>query len=801
MASITDIPHRIINAGAIAGGASIYVYEAGTLTTVSLFSDEGLTVPVSNPFVVAAGTPVPELFHGFNGQLHVKVVDSGSTVLFDDDPYDRPASANELLSAEFGKGAALVGVFGGTVEDVIVRQPLQVEAFYEAADGDDWAPAFTRAYAEGLVQRRNLVGTPSTPFRLLTSIEIVPDLDGWTPALDLQGATVILGKLVPDIADEYAGWRVRGIKSGAAANSTGFKVRNATVDAQDIAFSNGVRTVWMENASGWEIENFNGVNYRQGYHVANWRYADGGSVGAKPGIFKNSAIDGHALASVSEPTWYAYSEAGDLATVRPGDVVQDGEIAMIATTGTGSTGNNTPRIAASHLWENSSGSPIVVPLGLSNGDLAGAGLTDLGTTLTWQGATLTAPTYMYYSTASQKIADAVIRGRANVVRHVDVSGSRYGAYVSGSDGAVFDHVNVRDSIRGIAAEWSATHVSVLSCRIDDPLSSGILTGFGCTGWTVNDTSVFAMSARWVGEALFNFQLNCGDGFGRRNRTNTRNNVTNGQSHLHIAVNSPDVDFHCDIRGDCSKAYVAIESAWNSATAASVPELYVGGSPGGASTDMSNIRLSGSITPVSSKATNSGATMIALLQIADPVNGEIGLSGVDISGMKAGNNKIPVRYLKIYEGTTAAKQVNDCVLNDVEFPIEMAASTAASRMILPRKWAHFRLVRNVTNLDDNVERSVANVATPDLTFGKFWFDAGTTALNGILGGQGASINEGYEGREIIVRGNNSRAWTTVSVTSGTRDSLRITGSPLTPTNVQRMRFTFCRAHGAWIGGVV
>ena len=109
--------------------------------------------------------------------------------------------------------------------------------------------------------------------------------------------------------------------------------------------------------------------------------------------------------------------------------------------------------------------------------------------------------------------------------------------------------------------------------------------------------------------------------------------------------------------------------------------------------------------------------------------------------------------------------------------------------------------NVTNLDDNTERVVPNVATPDLTFGKYWQDTGTVALSGILGGQGAVNTEGYEGREIFVRGNSSRAWSTITGVSGTRDGLRLTGSPITPTTVQRMRLVYNRVVVSWIGGVV
>jgi hypothetical protein len=52
---IVYIPNRVIDANGIADGASLYVYQSGTSTPVSLYSDINLTVPVSNPYVVAAG--------------------------------------------------------------------------------------------------------------------------------------------------------------------------------------------------------------------------------------------------------------------------------------------------------------------------------------------------------------------------------------------------------------------------------------------------------------------------------------------------------------------------------------------------------------------------------------------------------------------------------------------------------------------------------------------------------------------------------------------------------------------------
>lgn len=725
-------------------------------------------------------------------------------------------TAAALNSPDAGKGASLLKLEdGSTLQQFALRQPLQVDAFYEEADGDYWENAFTRAAVAAKVGRRSIACTPNASYRFQYSAEIWPLADGWVPPIIGNGAFFTWGAETPVIGNEYAGFRYRGLKSGALANPIKPAIRDITIDAQNIAFSNGVRSIAMENASEWEFIRVHGRNYMQGMHISNFRYADGGDVTGKPGFVSGCIVSGNVLSGTTggnSKTWYPYHEAGDLATGMPGDSIPNGAKTAIACALSGVTGNNVPKQAEMVIFSNDSGGSLVVPASHLKADIVSAGFTEIGTSaiLPSNGSLQPANIYMCYTTGGAKTATSVILGVNNLVEDCDFMGGRYSAYVSGAIGARFRNIEAAYGIRGLAFEWGAANAEIHNCNIREPLSSGVLFSYDCGGWKVNFTHVEALTDRWVGEGLFNFQIGCGNGFGRGNSTETNNNVTAGQTHVHIATNSSDIDFECDMRGDCIQGYVVIESAATAALESTIPELHKGGVAGAASQDMSNIRISGSITPVSSKAVGAGATMVALLQVSDTVYGEIGLSRVDISDLRAGRSKVPVRYLKIYEndGLTEgvadpakrAKQVNDCLLWNVEFPVETSATTAATRMILPRKWAHFRKVKNVTNMDDEVERIVPNVATPDLTFGKYWWDTGTTTLNGILGGQGVASTEGYEGREIVVRGNNSREWADRSVTSGTRDGLRLTGTPITPTSVQRMVLRYSRGQASWIGGL-
>lgn len=112
MARITDIPHRIINAGGVASAIEINVYEVETSSRVALYSDESLTNPVNNPYSVVVGNPVPILYHSHTDKVRVEVTEVNGTI-FNDDPYGAPVSETDLASIESDKGAAMVGTESG----------------------------------------------------------------------------------------------------------------------------------------------------------------------------------------------------------------------------------------------------------------------------------------------------------------------------------------------------------------------------------------------------------------------------------------------------------------------------------------------------------------------------------------------------------------------------------------------------------------------------------------------------------------------------------------------------------------
>lgn len=117
---IPYIPNRVIDTNGISDGATIDVFQAGTTTRVSIYSEESLTTPLANPYTVVAGAAVPAIYHGETANIRVRVKQSDGTTISDDDPFEAPVTDVALASPDAGKGAALVGLdTGGNVQQAI----------------------------------------------------------------------------------------------------------------------------------------------------------------------------------------------------------------------------------------------------------------------------------------------------------------------------------------------------------------------------------------------------------------------------------------------------------------------------------------------------------------------------------------------------------------------------------------------------------------------------------------------------------------------------------------------------------
>jgi hypothetical protein len=97
MARLAYVPDRIIDHNGIADGATVYVYQSGTTTPISIYSDSACTVPYANPFTVAAGAAFPHIYYTYTSAIRMKIVSAVDGSIIDNDPYD--AASNGSSSA------------------------------------------------------------------------------------------------------------------------------------------------------------------------------------------------------------------------------------------------------------------------------------------------------------------------------------------------------------------------------------------------------------------------------------------------------------------------------------------------------------------------------------------------------------------------------------------------------------------------------------------------------------------------------------------------------------------------------
>lgn len=142
MSSLTYIPNRVLDINGVADGASIYVYQSGTTTPISLYLDKACTVPTTNPYVVALGAAVPTLYYNYTGDIRRRVVSLSGSV-DDQDPYAHVITSTDITYKTFqdfgAKGDATV-TGGGTDDTAAIQAAInwaggaQARAIYMSHD-------------------------------------------------------------------------------------------------------------------------------------------------------------------------------------------------------------------------------------------------------------------------------------------------------------------------------------------------------------------------------------------------------------------------------------------------------------------------------------------------------------------------------------------------------------------------------------------------------------------------------------------------------------------------------------------
>lgn len=579
---------------------------------------------------------------------------------------------------------------------------LQVEQFRHSSDGEDWAPAFNRALAEAGRRGKDVeVGGTGQRLPLFSLVEIVPENDGWTPTIYAKDSIFVLHRV-------GSGFRYRGIKDGAPANAVRGGIQDCIIDygnLGDPAVNAGPRGVFLSNAGG-ELQLFRvrGVNISFGYHIQNWRYADGGRPGG--GLTTIGCDCRGPISSDRSRKWYPFGDQGDLTIDMPGDIVPAGEMAVIATTEDAPTSYGARRPARAMFWANDGTVPVRVPNDLSRPSLMAAGLTEKGEKRRFGKQELDAITYAYWSSGGAKKPDCVVQAQTGLISSVKHDGGYYGTMLQGTREYVVADFQSRNNVRGIVGQQGAKNVHLSEIRISETLSSAILAGYNAPGWSIEEFLIEASNDRWVGEALINLQLGAAGATIGRGNIRMGDNQKNGQYAVKFGPNSPGcrIEGPLQISGDCARAYVAVESAWNDRLAATYPESYSRFDYRGiASVPMDGIQLRNITIAANSRHANV-PTAIAIIQASDGnaregFHGEIGISDLVIENVIISSTK-HVAYLKFIQPT--GTDPNGGNVRNVElsnFRIPRREPSGSAKLAFPRDKAAFRCIRNVSSIAD------------------------------------------------------------------------------------------------------
>jgi len=139
-------PYHDNNGNPLSGGR-VYTYAAGTDTPLATYADAAGVTPNANPVVLnARGEAL--IFWG-DAPYKAVIKDASDVEIYTADNLQAPAGRADLASSATGKGAALVGIDGGTLSDFMKSKSLRVVdsiATLKALDKTKFTRAFVTGY-------------------------------------------------------------------------------------------------------------------------------------------------------------------------------------------------------------------------------------------------------------------------------------------------------------------------------------------------------------------------------------------------------------------------------------------------------------------------------------------------------------------------------------------------------------------------------------------------------------------------------------------------------------------------------
>lgn len=141
-AELITLPFRpVINLqGGLESGALLDVFESGTTTRVTVYSDAGLTTPLSNPVVADSLGVLPSVYYDDTQAIRVRVKEADGTVLSDTDPYYTDFASVEAAADAAAADAAAAAVSAAAAAASAVAADTSADAAATSAASAANAP-------------------------------------------------------------------------------------------------------------------------------------------------------------------------------------------------------------------------------------------------------------------------------------------------------------------------------------------------------------------------------------------------------------------------------------------------------------------------------------------------------------------------------------------------------------------------------------------------------------------------------------------------------------------------------------
>lgn len=334
---------------------------------------------------------------------------------------------------------------------------------------------------------------------------------------------------------------------------------------------------------------------------------------------------------------------------------------------------------------------------------------------------------------------------------------------------------ISSNIRNISQQMHCISNLIADNLCRDSNSSGINNGFGVEDCTIRGNKIYTTRAQ--GEALLQAYIACNRNLFEGNHTFAGS--LNPQYHMYVAINSNNNTFRNNVlRGTCWKAYIGVESAWDTSVGNIAHRVYPGTA---AEEDYANAASDGNCVEGNIIEGVSGVPAIWLAQVnSDAIV-------CPLTNTRVMNNTIIgdgyLQQLELFENNSGS--LSDVIMRFNTFD----AAAPVTRFTFPRGRLHFLQQDNNTLINlmptSTPFRSFPDGATtPSVAYSDYWQFANSSGTNVTM------FNDGVDGQEIVVRGSTNT--TIVYNASYIRLKGSVNATGLTSDNL----FRFKQISGIW-----